>query len=266
MAVVVVLGVTAVAFSRYERSHLPPATPPTFTDHWHEAVAFDICGKIQANLPQPTNLIGIHTHGDGLIHVEPQSSADTGTNATLGRFASGYPGLGLTSTSLHYPGQRTWTNGDKCGSIPGKVQLKTWSSLVDQKGTLVTGDPRKLRTVNGALLTIAFVPPGTNIPKPPSAANLAHPNAAGTPTAPAPGAPAPPTGAPGTPAPGTPAPGTPTTPSTGAPAAPNSGAPAMTSPGTPPAGTPVGPPIPAPTTGAPGNSSPAPTTGSPPAP
>ncbi len=262
MAVVVVLGVTAVAFSRYERSHLPAATPPTFTDHWHEAFAFDICGKIQPNPSQPARLIGIHTHGDGLVHVEPQSSADTGTNATLGRFVSGYPGMGLSATSLRYPGQRTWANRDKCGSTPAKVQLKTWSSLVDQKGTLVTGDPSKLRIGNGALVTIAFVPPGTNIPKPPSAANLANPNAAErSTTGPAPGASVPPgsvppTGAPGTPAPGTPAPGTPApgTPSTGTPTPANSGAPAATVPGTPPAGAPAGPPAPASTTG----SSPAP--------
>lgn len=229
MAVVVVLGVTAVAFSRYERSHPPAAAPPTLSDHWYEAFAFDICGQIQPNPPQPAHPDGISTNGNGLISIAPKSSADTGANATLGRFVSGYPKMGLTSTSLTYPGQRTWANGDKCGSSPGQVQVKTWSSLVDQKGKVVTGDPRSLRLANGALVTVAFVPAGANIVKPPSAVNLANPN----PTAStAPGATTAP-GAPGaTSAPSTTTPVT-TTPATTSPA-----------PTVPPTGSPAGPPAP----------------------
>jgi hypothetical protein len=187
LALIVILGVASIAWSRYQRQNptsAPSATVhPTMKDHWHEAFSFDVCGVPQPNPPQPAHLIGLHTHGDGLIHVEPQGPQDTGHNANLGRFVSGYPGMGLTSTSVTYPGQRTWTNGQVCTSGPyagkaGYVQLKVWNSLADPTGHIVTGNPDKLLIENGALLTIAFVPKGASIPQPASKTNLANPNAA----------------------------------------------------------------------------------------
>lgn len=182
LATVVALGLATVAFSRYQLSHGPGSGPPTLQDHWHAAFAFDICGKIQPNPPQNPNVstAGLHTHGDGLIHVEPLSSSDTGHNANLGHFVKLYPGMALSATSLRYPGQRTWRNGDKCGSRPGKVEVEVWTSLAAAHGRLVTGNPDSLLIENGELITMAFVAPGTSIPKPPSKSALATVNSTAT--------------------------------------------------------------------------------------
>lgn len=178
---VVFVGLATVAFSRYQAHHQPPSPKPTLSDHWHAAFAFDICGNLLPNPPQNTNVpsAGLHTHGDGLIHVEPLSSADTGHNATLGRFVKLYAGMGLSSTSLRYPGRRTWTNGDRCGKRPGKVQVEVWASASATKGRVVTADPGGILIEQGEVITMAFVPPGTAIPKPRSLAALA--TAGGTP-------------------------------------------------------------------------------------
>ncbi len=173
MAVIVVLGVTLVAYSRQERLHPASAkadtTPPTLTADWTEGIAFDICGTISPPLaasPSSTS-VGIKTSGNGVINLQPLTNSDTGHNATLGRFAGHYPGLTLTATSLKLPGGKLYTNGQSCGSKPGYLQVKTWSNPTAENGKLYSGDPRQLLLENGQLITVAFVPRGTSIPKPP---------------------------------------------------------------------------------------------------
>ncbi|MBV8236827.1 MAG: hypothetical protein JO075_14100, partial [Acidimicrobiia bacterium] len=102
------------------------------------------------------------THGDGVIHIEPQTdpdpTVDTGSHATLGRFVSGYPGLSLTPTSLTVLNQ-TWKNGEpKCNGKPGYIAVNS--------NVAVPRDPRNLRVPRNGWITIAFVPKGTNVPPP----------------------------------------------------------------------------------------------------
>jgi hypothetical protein len=162
MAAVVVLGVLGVWLSRDAAHHKAAADQPTVNEHWHAAYGFDICGNFLPDLPQPPNLIGLHTHGDGVIHIEPQDPIlDTGKHATLGRFVSGYPGLKLTRTSLTILNQ-TWTNGEpKCDNKPGDVVVKS-------NGKTVSGNPDNLRVPKNGWITIAFVPKGTDVPAPPN--------------------------------------------------------------------------------------------------
>ncbi len=162
MGIVVVLGVIGVYFSRDAAHHKAAADQPTVNDHWHAAYGWDICGNFLPDLPQPQNLIGLHTHGDGVIHIEPQDPIlDTGKRATLGRFVSGYPGLKLSRKSFTILNQ-TWTNGEpKCDGKPGDV-------VVASNGKTFTGNPANLRVPKNGWITIAFVPKGTNVPPPPN--------------------------------------------------------------------------------------------------
>ena len=137
----------------------------------------------------------------------------------------------LTPTELTIRGV-THKNGQKCGDTPARVQVKVGNRILK-------GDPRKLRIRNGQLITVAFVPPGTDIPEPPSKSNLANPSAMEgqkppTPITTEPGQPVPPT-PPGPTTPGSSPPG-----STPAPPAPPATGPA------PPATGPPAPPAPAP--------------------
>ena len=174
MGVIVILGVVLVGWSRHERTAVLNAaahgTPPTLGDHWHEAFVFDICGTIEPNPPQNSNTAtaGLHTHGDGDIHIEPIGASDTGHNATLGRFVQLYVGMGLSSTMVQYPGLAAYHNGQKCQGKPGYVQVKVWDSPTAKTGHVLTGNPANLLLKNGQLITIAFLPQGANIPKPPA--------------------------------------------------------------------------------------------------
>jgi hypothetical protein len=175
ISLVAVLGIAIVAYSRYEWEHPAAAAQPTVGTKWQAAVGFDICNKLQPNLPEPSNtsVEGITTDGSGLIQIDPKNAGEAGSNATLGTFASGYPGMILTRSGVQLPGKKLWSNGERCGTKPAKLVVESWSSLAALTGTVDTGDPTLLRLRNGQLITVGFVPAGTTLPKPPSGALLA---------------------------------------------------------------------------------------------
>ena len=177
---IVVLGVAGIALSRGGGGGgASDEEPPTLNDHWHTAYGINICGSLQPNLPQPSRLLGVHTHNDGLLHVEPLVTAsilDRGPNANLARFVEGQPGFKLTSSEIEIPGGEKKKNGDVCGDKPGKLVFRQWENAAGDEFKDYT-DPKDVKVLDGAALTIAFVPEGTEIGKPASIPNLANPNA-----------------------------------------------------------------------------------------
>ncbi|MBI4297922.1 MAG: hypothetical protein HY676_05260 [Chloroflexi bacterium] len=92
-------------------------------DHWHASYAITICGTPVPQFPDDTSGIGIHTHGDGQIHIEPERAADAGYNANLARFMTSTGGT-LTEDTLQLPDGRKYTNSDLCpDGRPGQVGL-----------------------------------------------------------------------------------------------------------------------------------------------
>lgn len=175
---IVVLGIVSVAYSRYERTHTTAAVQPAVGTKWYAAVAFDVCGTIEANLPANPNQAsaspGIHTDGDGIIYAEPTKAADAGNNATLERFVELYPGLQLTSSKLKLPAGKALSNGALCpkgtpdAGKAGSVAIKVWPSFSGTGSThpVVYSDPDAVKLANGQLITVAFVPAKASVPKP----------------------------------------------------------------------------------------------------
>ncbi len=135
--------------------------------------------------------------GNGLITVAPKNSSESGSNATLGKFVSNYKGLELTNSTLQYPGKPAYKNGDVCpkgtpdAGKPGVVIVYSWPNFTSKQGSETPGDPQKLLFANGQLITMAFVPANTTIPKPPASVitSLITAGESGptTPTTPSPG-------------------------------------------------------------------------------
>jgi hypothetical protein len=181
IALAVLVGVGLVYKSRDDRiqelaagTEIPPrlADPSKNQpfDHWHEAYGFYLCDHWAKDLPDNAIKGGIHTHADGLIHVEPQTVDDAGPNATVGRFLD-LADVTVTETEIKdIPGEKTYKNGDKCGDKEGEVQV-----YVNEK--LRAGDPNKIKITNDGHLVMAFVPKDTKIPDLPSIKNLSSPNA-----------------------------------------------------------------------------------------
>ena len=171
MAVVVVLGVTLIVVSRGGSS--ASATPPEARkDHWHAAIGFDICGDFAPAVNEDADPLGIHTHGDGVIHIHPFVARSAGARATLGVFLETVK-VTATRSRIDLPGMPVKENGDKCDGRAAKVRMHVWDSRSpDDEGREYDGDPGSLRLKDNQLITVAFLPDGVDIPKPPSEIEL----------------------------------------------------------------------------------------------
>ena len=106
-----------------------------------------------------------------MIHTHPFTSRSAGTNARLGLYLE-TANVKVTTDEIAIPGG-TRKNGDECDGKPASVQVKVWPSRdPSEEGSIFVGDPNDIRLGDNQLITVAFVPEGTDIPRPPSEANL----------------------------------------------------------------------------------------------
>ncbi|MGI8758237.1 MAG: hypothetical protein ACR2K0_02920 [Acidimicrobiales bacterium] len=230
MGAIVVLGMVLIFFS--SQGDQAEAESPLVGEHWHAAVGISVCGEFQPDLTDVRgDPSGIHSHGDGLIHMHPKSTRYTGDGANLGVWATEV-GLVLEDEVLQLPGGDRLENGDDCGGEPGVVQVKVWEGLADEQGRLLESDFADHSPGNGSLVTVAFAPEGADLAKPPSAGTVPSD------VAPPAGVPVPQPAPTDTPTPG----GVPADPGTADPSAPGE-APAPSTPGdtSPPEGEPAAP-------------------------
>ena len=144
--------------------------PPRVGDHWHAAYGVYDCTRLIAPFgdSMARSASGIHTHGDGLIHLEVSSSRYTGPNANIGAFADGV-GLEVNDDRLKGPGVSR-QRGDRCGQDRGTVQLAVWDGADDEAPTLITDGIAEYAPQDGQLVTLAYAPAGSPIPKPSASA------------------------------------------------------------------------------------------------
>ena len=90
-SLVIVLGVSLVVYARNDRRKEDLGGTPQLGDHIHQAFGINVCGEWLENVPEFESAVGIHTHGDGVLHIHPFSQLGVGANATLGRFLAGRP-------------------------------------------------------------------------------------------------------------------------------------------------------------------------------
>ncbi|MBV8951920.1 MAG: hypothetical protein JOZ99_13665 [Actinobacteria bacterium] len=180
---IVLLGVIGVVLAKNANDS---STGLKIGDHWHAALGVNVCGNWLPSPPETprdsNGLIvrhgtdtyaGIHTHGDGLIHFEPEASDDTGSHATVGRYFN-YNGWSLSQTSFAYDQGAKESNGNTCPAANGQPAAKgtlTWAVNGKEKtGNLAGYAPR-----NGDRIVLAFEPAGKNaasLGDPPSTAAL----------------------------------------------------------------------------------------------
>jgi plastocyanin len=135
----VVFGVLALLFV----TRSVTGAPRIGEDHWHATYTFYVCGEKQP--PAPTWEAGVHTHGDGVIHIHPFFSSEEGAGARLVKWFE-YGGGSLTGSEVRMPGSsQTYKNGDECpdGTV-GEVQvfvnsvkLEDWSRYIPKDGDRV---------------------------------------------------------------------------------------------------------------------------------
>jgi hypothetical protein len=163
--VVIIAGVIGIMFSRSSSADAPPLVNK---DHWHAALGVNICGQWLPNAPQFEDAEGIHTHGDGLIHIHPFLTRAAGKNATVGLYFK-LGGWKATDSSLELWDNTEHKTGDKCDGKPATVRWEV-------NGKAQTGDVSKYRPKDQDVIAIALLPKGEKIGTPPSVAELAAPS------------------------------------------------------------------------------------------
>ena len=188
---VLVLGLLLVMYSRSHNQAAADRTSPYWDrngggsgDHIHNAFGAYVCDHWASALTDTrADLLGIHTHGDGLIHIHPFAPAVSGRSAIMKAWAD-QVGMSVSKTTIAFPGQATLKNGDTCppsadGKLKGgkgELQVWIWQTPDQKTPDRYTGDPNKIHFDPDRVIAFAFVVPGTAVPEPPSFAKLAAPN------------------------------------------------------------------------------------------
>ena len=194
IVVIIGLGIGVVAMARSQNEGLGDnSTPPKANlqngdpfDHWHAAFAIEVCGtQLEPLQDGPTDVQGIHTHGDGLVHIHPFTRTASGERATLARYFK-QVGFTVTDTGFQLPDGMTMEGGaitvkegvTKCGGKEGELVLAHWE---DAK-TAGENPPDKIYrdgfsdvrfSEDLGAYTLAFVPKGSeDIQAPSSAAEI----------------------------------------------------------------------------------------------
>jgi hypothetical protein len=197
---VVALGLLAIVYGRQSRpsdgSGVPRVNDGVNTDaHWHAAFGIFICDTFQPKiigtkeeqgidssgntvlLNDKFRILGVHSHGDGIIHYHPYSTKSSGNRAKLGVFLDVYD-IKLNDTEMVMPadqGGDKWSTKDtKCDGKDTDLTVRVWPNF--SKPTEfhdVVTDFNNIRITNdGMVFVVAFVPKGTPVPQPDWAAQL----------------------------------------------------------------------------------------------
>jgi hypothetical protein len=163
-----------------------PRDPHNKYSHWHAALGVYDCDHwmgdatgpgiwkwphtTPAGTPgqatNPARYAGLHSHDDGVIHMEPFVASETGAHATVGLYFD-YGGWKVSDTGFTFL-DTTVANGETCNGKPASL---VWA--VD--GNVKHGNPADWRLHDLEDVVIAFVPTGTTIKSlgpPPSLTNL----------------------------------------------------------------------------------------------
>ena len=184
IAAIVILGFLMVGVSIREHRADANTVPPLAGkdglpgDHWHAAYGFWVCGEWLPAIPTWHDAAGIHSHGDGVIHIHPFGDAGAGRNATMGTFLKEAPGVKLTDDKLTVDDESWETGKTKCDGKTGELVVARWEKVQtsEKEPALIYDNFDDIRfREDGEGYTIAFVPEGdTDIPKPESAPQLSE--------------------------------------------------------------------------------------------
>lgn len=193
LVAVILAGLALIVYARADRRGSTDTTPPVpGVDHWHAAYGIFVCDKFLTAIQNTNDPLGIHTHGDGVIHIHPASSGSSGRNAKLGKFFDA-AGIKMTDSELKLPEKLgTYKEGsNKCNGKAATLKVQVYEQQTAEKPKTYESGFKDIRFIGDReLITIAFVADGTTIPKPasePTLDNLSDVDGATTTTTPATG-------------------------------------------------------------------------------
>lgn len=184
LVVVVSALVTGIVLTRAGNeasADVPPRAPNQLAgvpgDHWHAVIGVNICGEW---LPDPPEFetaagnfdvrVGIHTHGDGFIHIHPFFRSEAGDNATLGRFlrnggwSASRDGLTVWDGPSASPVKTEWQVGDRCPGGGGRGHV-----VFEVNCSVARINPSSYKPRDQDVIALGFLPRGEELGVPPHA-------------------------------------------------------------------------------------------------
>lgn len=122
---------------------------PRAGDHWHARYVVIVCGLPRPHFPVTPG--GVHTHGDGVIHIHPQTRREGGKAAHLARFFAS-AGVSFGRDGIAFPDGTRYRNGDRCpDGRAGSLRLLVNGKPSDAFDRFVPRD--------GDVIVVEFGPP-----------------------------------------------------------------------------------------------------------
>jgi hypothetical protein len=174
---VIVLGTGLVL---YARSSVADALAPKVNvgqandDHWHAPIGIYNCDKWEPNIADSgVDPNGIHTHGDGVIHIHPSNSSAAGNKARMKVFFDAV-GLTVTDTSMTFADGNKIEAGADCNGAKTVLRVARFNAdKADKPTEIITSNFGNIRfNKDREAYTFAFMPADKDIPAPPSIAEL----------------------------------------------------------------------------------------------
>lgn len=173
VALVCLLGTTAVILAWTTRDALPQ--PLQNIDHWHSVYGVYDCTIESDNKYLPPFLsdddaTGIHSHGDGIMHIHPFFELSSGNNAQTRHFFTEMR-IEVDTERIVLDSGRELVAGTECadGSGPAEITLHEWDfdfqALAGQEAVTVhTSDLDLVKFDNDReVYVLAFAAPDTEI-------------------------------------------------------------------------------------------------------
>ncbi|MEO2156436.1 MAG: hypothetical protein ABGY30_07435 [Acidimicrobiales bacterium] len=164
VALVVILGSLLVVWARTDRE---ATSAPRVGDHWHSVYDIYVCDSYRSKILLETDPNGIHSHGDGLLHIHPFNKLASGRDATLGEFFSAFGGH-IDDTTLVLDTGEELVEGADCGGEPMVLKVARFDADdMERDPEIVTEDLEGVRFLkNREAFTIAMVPADVDPPAP----------------------------------------------------------------------------------------------------
>lgn len=177
IALICLLGIAVVFYAWTTREAL---ATPSQADHWHAVYGVYDCtaaaeDKYVPPFQSSRDETGIHSHGDGLIHIHPFFELSSGDRAILGHFMDEM-GIEITPDAITLDSGAQLVAGTECvdGSGPAEIRVLHWD--FDFQATadsppdpvVITDNFRDIKFENDReVYIIAFAGPDADIPAPP---------------------------------------------------------------------------------------------------
>ena len=197
LLLVIVFGVASIVYARQTLPGVGGGDPVTpISDYYDVAYGVYLCDEWATLTDNPAELgadgrysysaykeTGVYQYGEGVATVHPYAAELAGVTADLGEVLAVH-GISISDTEITFPADQmngaVYTEGETTCSVDGVETIADVSVIVWESADDTSNGNRYISKMDeipidadGMVVSVAFVPRGDSVSKPPSVAALA---------------------------------------------------------------------------------------------